>query len=92
MTRKEIVKRVTQRTGMPYIRAKVVVEETLNAIINQIAEDGRLELRNFGVFEVQTRRKRVARNPRTGEKVIVPQKKVVTFKPGKLMAKRVKES
>ena len=92
MTRKEIVKRVTQRTGMPYIRAKVVVEETLNAITDQIVENGRLELRNFGVFEVQTRRERVARNPRTGEKVIVPERKVVVFKPGKLMVKKVKES
>jgi len=91
MTRKEIVKKVTLRTGMPYIRAKVVVEETLNAIIDQIVEDGRLELRNFGVFEVQTRKERVARNPRTGEKVIVPERKVVVFKPGKLMVKRAKE-
>lgn len=92
MTRKEIVKRVTLRTGIPYVRAKDVVEETLNAIIDQIAEDRRLELRNFGVFEVQTRRERVARNPRTGERVVVPERKVVTFKPGKLMKKKVREN
>ena len=51
--------------------------------------DGRIELRNFGVFEVKKRAARNARNPRTGDKVLVPEKYVVTFKPGKEMEARV---
>src|SRR5262249_29849107 len=52
--------------------------------------DRRIELRNFGVFEVKQRKARKARNPRTGEKVDVPPKHVVTFKPGKEMEERVR--
>ena len=52
--------------------------------------EGRIELRNFGVFEVKVRRPRKARNPRTGAKVSVPSKKVVTFKPGKEMEELVR--
>jgi len=50
-----------------------------------------MELRNFGVFEVKRRAARKARNPRTGAKVFVPEKFVVTFKPGKEMEKRIRD-
>ena len=53
--------------------------------------DGRIELRNFGVFEVKRRAPRKARNPRTGDKVFVPAKNVVSFKPGKEMEERVRQ-
>jgi nucleoid DNA-binding protein len=52
---------------------------------------GRIELRNFGVFEVKKRKPRQARNPRTGEKVLIPEKAVVTFKQGLEMEKRVRQ-
>lgn len=52
--------------------------------------DGRVELRNFGVFQIKKREARMARNPRTGEKVPVKAKSVVTFKPGKEMELRVR--
>jgi nucleoid DNA-binding protein len=51
--------------------------------------EGRIELRNFGVFEVRQRKPRKARNPRTGEQVKVPARRVVTFKPGRQMGERV---
>jgi urease beta subunit len=54
-------------------------------------EERRIELRNFGVFEVKQRAARKARNPRTGQRVDVPQKFVVTFKPGKQMEERVRQ-
>ena len=54
-----------------------------------MVEEGRIELRNFGVFEVKRRRARKARNPRTGENVSVPERSVVTFKPGREMEERV---
>ena len=58
--------------------------------MNTLIEQGRIELRNFGVFEVKRRKARKARNPRTGEKVDVPPKCVVTFKPGKEMEEKVR--
>jgi integration host factor subunit beta len=61
-----------------------------DAIIDALASDGRIELRNFGVFEVKRRAPRKARNPKTGDRVSVPEKLVVTFKPGKEMEQRVK--
>ena len=51
--------------------------------------EGRIELRNFGVFEIRQRRPRRARNPKTGETVSVPARAIVTFKPGRAMAERV---
>ena len=56
-----------------------------------LVEDRRIELRNFGVFEVKMRAARKARNPRTGGQVEVPAKFVVTFKPGKEMEAKVRE-
>ena len=61
----------------------------LDAIIQAVASEGRIELRDFGVFEVRRRAPRKARNPRTGEKLIAPARNVVTFKPGREMEQRV---
>ena len=62
---------------------------TLDAIINALVEEGRVELRNFGVFDVRKRKPRLARNPRTGEKVVVGERFTVTFKPGRVVEERV---
>jgi nucleoid DNA-binding protein len=66
---------------------------TFDAIVDTLIkdEDHRIELRNFGVFEVKLRKPRKARNPRTGAKVDVPAKCVVTFKPGKEMEEKVRQ-
>jgi hypothetical protein len=57
-----------------------------------LADHGRIELRNFGVFECRERKARVGRNPKTGESVDVPAKFVVTFKPGKEMEEKIREA
>ena len=62
---------------------------TFDGITQTLVEEGRIELRNFGVFEVKKRKPRKARNPRTGEKVKVPARLVVTFKPGREMEERI---
>jgi nucleoid DNA-binding protein len=67
------------------------VQKTFDAIVETLCEEGRIELRNFGVFEVKKRAARKARNPRTGQRVDVPQKFVVTFKPGKEMEEKVRQ-
>src|SRR4030067_1713706 len=76
---------------MTQLKTKEIVQKTFNAIVATLVVDHRIELRNFGVFEVKKRAARKARNPRTGEKVFVPAKFVVTFKPGKEMEERVRE-
>ena len=83
MTKKEIVKRISEDIGLTQLKTKDIVQRTLDAIIDTLVSEGRIELRNFGVFEVKQRAPRKARNPRTGDKVYVPSKNVVTFKPGK---------
>jgi integration host factor subunit beta len=91
VTKKEIVKTISEEIGLTQLKTKEIVQKTFDAIVETLVEDHRIELRNFGVFEVKRRAARKARNPRTGEKVFVPEKFVVTFKPGKEMEERVRE-
>ncbi len=91
MTKKEIVKTISEECGLTQLKTKEVVQKTFEAIIATLVGDSRhrIELRNFGVFEVKKRAARKARNPRTGERVEVAEKYVVTFKPGKEMEEQV---
>jgi nucleoid DNA-binding protein len=91
VTKKEIVKKISEDIGLTQLKTKDIVQRTLDAIIATLVEEGRIELRNFGVFEVKRRAPRKARNPRTGAKVYVPSKNVVTFKPGKEMEELVRK-
>lgn len=91
MTKKEIVKTISEEIGLTQLKTKEIVQKTFDAIVETLVEEGRIELRNFGVFEVKKRAARKARNPRTGDKVFVPEKFVVTFKPGKEMEERVRK-
>ncbi len=91
MTKKEIVKTISDEIGLTQLKTKEIVQKTFDAIVETLVEEGRIELRNFGVFEVKKRAARKARNPRTGERVDVAEKYVVTFKPGKEMEERVRQ-
>ena len=91
MTKKEIVKAISEEIGLTQLQTKEIVQKTFDAIINTLVSEGRIELRNFGVFEVKKRAARKARNPRTGDPVDVAEKFVVTFKPGKEMEERVRQ-
>ncbi len=90
MTKKEIVRAISDKTGLTQLQIKEIVQLTFEGIVETLLEEGRVELRNFGVFQVKTRKARQARNPRTGRQVSVPAKSVVVFKPGKGMEARVK--
>ena len=89
MTKKDIVRRIADDLGRTELETKPIVQKTLDAIVNVLAEEGRVELRNFGVFTVKKRKPRQARNPRTGEKFMVCERMTVTFKPGRVMEERV---
>lgn len=90
MTKKEIVRAISDKTGLTQLQIKQIVQLTFEGIVETLLEEGRVELRNFGVFQVKTRKARQARNPRTGRQVSVPAKSVVVFKPGKGMEAQVK--
>lgn len=91
VTKKEIVKTISDEIGLTQLRTKEIVQKTFDAIVEALVAERRIELRNFGVFEVKQRAARKARNPRTGAKVFVPEKFVVTFKPGKEMEEKVRQ-
>ena len=91
MTKKEIVRSISEELGLTQLKTKEIVQKTFDAIIETLVEEKRIELRNFGVFEVKCRAARKARNPRTSEEVLVEEKYVVTFKPGKEMEQRVRD-
>lgn len=91
VTKKEIVKSISDKTGLTQLQIKEIVQLTFDGIVETLLDEGRVELRNFGVFQVKSRKARKARNPRTGRQVDVPEKFVVTFKPGKEMEARVQE-
>ena len=85
----EIAKELASKMNMPETLANRVVQEVLDEIIELLARDRRLELRNFGVFKLRVRAPRQARNPRTNEGLHVPARTTVTFKAGREMSKRI---
>jgi nucleoid DNA-binding protein len=89
MTKQEITQSVSVHLDISEKQAKLVVQRVLGSILETLAADGRIELRRFGIFKVQRRAARRARNPRTGEKVDVPETHRVTFKPGRVMQQRI---
>ena len=80
---------IADRMGLPQGQVREVIRRVLDGIMETLVSEGRIELRNFGVFEVRGRRPRRARNPRTGEAVDVPARRVVTFKAGRELGERV---
>jgi len=90
MTKKDIVLKFTDSTGIKQVDVKTIVQKTFDVIIESLVRSEKVELRNFGVFKVKERKARFGRNPRTGESVPVPPRKVVVFKPGLEMKQRIK--
>lgn len=90
MTKKDIVLKISDETNIKQIVVKKVVQKTFDCIIDSLVRGEKVELRNFGVFKVKERRSRTGRNPRTGEVVPVPARKVAVFKPGLEMKNKIK--
>ena len=85
MTKRELVIRVANKLGMTQNDVAKIIEGTFETISHTLAEGRRWELRDFGVLEVKIRAARIGRNPRTGQQVPVPERRVVTYRPGKKM-------
>jgi nucleoid DNA-binding protein len=91
MTKKDLAKAIADELGLLQGQVQKIVQHVLDGITATLLNERRIELRNFGVFEVKKRKPRKARNPRTGEEVTVPARLVVYFKPGREMEERVRQ-
>ncbi len=90
MTKRDIVVRIADETGIIQQDVAVVLQKTLDYILESLEKGETVEFRNFGVFEINTRKSRIGRNPNKPEDVVtIPERKVVKFKPGKVMKQRI---
>ena len=83
MTKKEIVRRVSAEFSIDQTLTRKIIQRYMDLLIEVLTQEHRIELRNFGVFEVRQRAARKARNPKTNQEVLVPPKRVITFQAGK---------
>lgn len=90
MIRSELVKKLEfENPEMTGEEIEKIVDLFFNQIIQRLAEGGRVEIRGFGAFSTRSRNPRKGRNPRTGDAVDVPAKRVPYFKPGKEIRERL---
>jgi nucleoid DNA-binding protein len=86
LTKRDLVIRISNETGLIQQQVLDVLQKTLDSIAEALAKGDKVELRNFGVFEVKVRKARIGRNPNAPETdVPIPERSVVKFKPGKEM-------
>ena len=90
MTKRDLVMRIADETGLIQQDVYAVIQKSLDYIVEALENEDTVEFRNFGVFEVRERKQRIGRNPNKPENVVtIPARKVVKFKPGKIMRERI---
>ena len=90
MTKRDLVMRIADETGLIQQDVYAVIQKSLDYIVEALENEDTVEFRNFGVFEVRERKRRIGRNPNKPENVVtIPARKVVKFKPGKIMRERI---
>ena len=89
ITKRDLVQRIADATGQTKVLVRDIIQRFLDEVSEELVHGNRLEFRKFGVFEVRSRPGRIAQNPKTLEKVTVPAKRVVKFKVGNILKKRV---
>ena len=90
MTKKDIVIKISEDTGLRQVVVKKVVHRVFDTMFTALLKGSKIEIRNFGVFKVKRRKPRMGRNPRTNQPVPVPERKTVVFKPGLEMKQKIK--
>jgi integration host factor subunit beta len=83
MTKADLVEEVVRVSGLSKKHAEIIVNSVFASITDALQKDDKIELRGFGSFRVRRRRSRQGRNPKTGDQVAVPEKRIPYFKPGK---------
>lgn len=92
LTKREIVLEIYRKSGFPQKQIVDTVQQTLDIVQKALANGRNVELRNFGVLEVQVRKQRIGRNPNKPEaEVVIPQRAVVKFKSGKILKQQLKK-
>lgn len=91
VTRKHLVDRVTEETGLKRTDVQAAVESFISVLMDELGKGERIEIRDFGVFDVRTRKARMAQNPRTLQRISVPAKSTVRFKAGRQLRVRLGE-
>jgi nucleoid DNA-binding protein len=89
LTKNEIVRTLAEKYELEIASTRRVVQGTLDMVLEALLKGDKVELRNFGVFEVIERKGRIARNPKSKQEVFIPERKVVKFKPGKVMEDKI---
>ena len=89
MTKKDIVIKIAEETSLKQMDVKKIVQKVLDHIIEALVKGETVELRNFGIFKVKSRKSRVGRNPKTGKNIRVAPKKLPFFKVGKELKAKV---
>lgn len=92
ITKRELVNQISENLKIKQVIVKDIVQQFLDDIVTYLSKGERLEFRDFGVFEVVARKSRVAQNPKTLKKVLVPERKVVKFKVGQTMKEIVRKN
>lgn len=87
--KKELVNRIAENIRTRHVLVKAAVRQFFEEIISELVKGNRQEFRDFSVFDPKVSARRTARNPKTMEKVEVPAKRRVVFKPGRLMRERM---
>ena len=94
-TREDIIRRASDKLNLTHDEMKIILDTTLDTMAEMLTEEHshlRIELRNFGIFEVKpTRAKPRARNPKTNEEVYVPPRRKIHFKPGKIIRQELQQ-
>jgi len=90
MTKKEIATRIADKMDVEQAKVKKIVQMVLDIIAESLSKGETVELRNFGIFKVKSRKPRIGRNPKTGASVEIPGKRVVSFKAGLEMREKVR--
>lgn len=83
MTKADLINRVVRQTGLPRIHATYVVNSFLDVVKSSLENGNNIEIRGFGTFKIKPRKARNARNPKSGETVPLPDRKVPVFKASK---------
>ena len=92
MTKAELVEEVARVSDLTKKHSEVIVDTVFQSIIDAMHQDEKIELRGFGSFRIRHRRSRQGRNPKTGDRVEVPAKKIPYFKPGKELKELINSS
>ncbi len=89
MTKAELVREVAERTGMTKKDTALVVNAVFETVMDALSKGEKVQIAGFGIFEVRERAERVGRNPRTGEEIKIPPRKVPVFRVGKELRTKV---